>query len=557
MSLIWIAVYEFVLARFGRLPEYGILSLEISGELSEDGQEGAFPPWLREPPTDFLSLVSLLRWARDDEKLRGVLVRCGPLDVSWARIQSLRRSLIALRSAGKKVWIHLDSGGLPEYYLASVADRVSVSPAGSLDIVGIASESMFFLDALDKFGVRAEVVQMGSYKSAGESFTRRGMSDANREMMESLIDDLYGQIVVDLAGARSLGAEEIKALIDKGPFLAAEAAENGLVDVVQYFDEAQTCLQEALDDAAVIEEDDYGQRQSRVARRRILRADPHHMAVVHVNGNIKMEDGSGPLARGRGASAASLGKALREIGERDDIEAVVLRVSSPGGSGLASDLIWHELVRVAEKKPLLVSFGDVAASGGYFVALAGRKVFAEPGTVTGSIGVIAGKANLRGLYEKVGVHKDSVSRGAHAAMYSDFIPLGDSERERIRDEAQAFYNDFVGKVANGRNLAFEEAENVARGRVWTGRQAWSRGLVDELGGFEEAFEQAKREIGLAVDAPVTVERFPKSQSFWRTALGRRLGGTSELFDPWGVLSEVPFVSSERVWAWLPLSFKIR
>ncbi len=556
LSLAALASYEWGLARLGRAPEYGILSLEISGELAEGGHDGPLPPWLRRPPTDYLSLIGVLRWARDDERLRGVLVRCGHVRASWARIQGLRRSMQALSAAGKQVWVHLDGGGLAEYYLASAADRVSIAPSATLEVVGISAEAVFFIDTLKMFGVRAEVVQVGAYKAAGEIFTRRSMSDEHREMVESMVDDLYGQVVEDVAASRRLQVGEVRDAIDTGPFLAREALEKRLVDAVEYADETEAALRRELDDAELIEESDYAARRGRAVRRQLLRGTAHHLAIVQVNGTIKMEEAANALSRGRGAAATTLRKCLKEVRERDDIEAVVLRVSSPGGSALASDLIWHELSLTAALKPLIVSFGDVAASGGYLVAMPGRKVFAEAGTITGSIGVVAGKADLRGLYEKLGVHKDIISRGRHAALYSDYVPLGDGERERLRDEARAFYDDFVGKVADGRRMSAEQVEVVAGGRVWTGRQAWSRGLVDELGGFEEACDEAKRAIGADPIGPVTVERFPRPESFWRTAIGRRFGGRAGLLDLPSLLDEVPFRARDRVWLRHPFDLRI-
>ena len=568
-ALAFLAAYEWVLGLVGKTPDYGILSLEISGVLAEGVPEGPFPPWLRRPPRDYISLIALLRWARDDERLRGVIIRCDTIDASWARIQGLRRSVTALRKSGKKVWFHLDSPGLSEYYLAASGDRISVSPSATLDIVGMTLESMFFLDALERFGVRAEVVQMGSYKSAGESFTRRDMSTEHREMMESLIDDLFGQVVCDIAVDRDLDSERVRGIVDSGPFLARESLEHGLIDAVEYVDQAEAALVELLDDAAVIEEADYAVRRSRFVRRQILRSAPHSVAVVHVDGAIRVDEGGASMAGARGASAVSLKSCLKEVREDDELEAVLLRVTSPGGSGLASDLIWHELRRTAEVKPLIVSFGDVAASGGYYVAMAGQKVFAEAGSVTGSIGVVAGKADLKGLYDKVGVQKEIISRGKHAALYSDYAPLGDEERECIRTEAQAFYDDFVGKVADGRRMSTEEADAAARGRVWTGRQAWSRGLVDELGGFEEAFEETKRVIGLEAKDQVSVARYPRPTSFWRSALGRRLGGHATLRSSGDVAADVVtvvaanlvgelcYLAGERVWAVMPFHIRAR
>jgi len=552
-----LTAFDWGLTRLGRSPDYDVLSLEIAGDLSEDGHVGPGLPWLKRPGTDYLRLIGLLRWARDDERLRAVSIRCGHLGAGWARIQGLRRSLLALRASGKKVWVHLDGGGLPEYYLASAADRVTLTPAGTLDIVGLSSEAVFFLDALEMVGVRAEVVQVGAYKSAAESFTRRAMSDAHREMIEALVDDLFGQIVEDVAAARRMEPDAVRDAIDGGPFLAREALARGLVDAVEYADEAETALTAEFGGAKPIDEGAYAARRSRVVRRRVLRGPTRHFAIVHINGTIKMEDGASALPRGRGAVAATLRKCLKDIRDRDDIDAVIVRIASPGGSGLASDLVWHDLRLTAAQKPMIVSMGDVAASGGYYVALPGQKIFAEPGTITGSIGVVAGKADLRGLYEKVGVRKDIVSRGRHAALYSDYAPLGDSERQRIRDEASAFYDDFVGKVADGRSMSAEQVESVAQGRVWTGRQAWSRGLVDELGGFEEACDAAKRAIGVDIDTPLSAERFPQPQGFLRTALRRGFGGPSALTSMRSLIRQFPMSTRDRVWLRLPFDIRLR
>jgi protease-4 len=557
VSLGFLTLYDWFLRRIGRAGPYGVLSLELSGEIAEEGGDGRWQSLLRRPGTDYLSLLSMLRWARDDDRLQAVFLRCDGVDLGWARLQGLRRSIGALRRAGKRVWVHLNVAGLPEYYLASAADRVSVTPAATLDIVGLSSEAVFFFDALEKLGVEADVVQMGRYKSAGESFTRRDMSPAHREMMESLVDDLYGQLVDDIAADRGLEVAEVRGALDRGPLLITEAVEAKLVDQIGYADEVLTQLRNECGEAEVVERGDYAARRGREMQRLVLRGRPRRVAVVHLSGTIRMGSGPGGLDDGGGTGARSFAKSFDEIRERDDLEAVVLRVSSPGGSGLASDLMWRDVVRTREKKPVVVSFGDVAASGGYFVALAGGPVFAESGTVTGSIGVVAGKATLRQLYDKVGVRKEIVSRGRHAAMHSDYVRLGAEERQRLEAEATVFYDDFVDKVAAARKLGREEAAAVAEGRVWTGRQALSHGLIDELGGFEEALRAAKAEIGLADDRPVMIERYPKRRPFWRTALARNRGAQSSLPSLPNLIPDLGFLLQDRLWAILPFHLRIR
>lgn len=557
LSLAFFLAYERALGWLGRNPPYGILTLEVGGEISEDGHDGPLPPWLKRAPFDYLSLLAVLRWARDDAQLRGVVLRCKHLEVSWARIQGLRRSLMALRRAGKKVWVHLDCGGLPEYYLATAGERISLAPGGSLDVVGMSAETVFFLDALETIGVRAEVVQVGAYKAAGESFTRRAMSAEHREMVEALVDDLFGQIVDDVAAARGMDAAAVREAIDAGPFLADDARERGLIDATEYADETETAMKGALADPPMIEAGAYAVRRRRAVRLRMLRAPVRRIAIVHICGAIKQEQGALPLTRGRGAAAATLQKCFKDLREREEVDAVVVRVASPGGSGLASDLIWHEVSLTAAVKPLFVSFGDVAASGGYYVGLPARRIFAEAGTITGSIGVLAGKANLRGLYEKIGVRKDFVTRGRHATLHSDYTPLGEAERERIAREANAFYGLFIRRVADGRNMSAEQVEASAGGRVWTGRQAQVRGLVDEIGGLEEACDAARAAIGIAAEQPVAVERLPRPQSFWRAAIGRELGTGSHAWDLRDLAHGVPFRSLDRVWLRLPFDLNIR
>jgi len=295
----------------------------------------------------------------------------------------------------------------------------------------------------------------------------------------------------------------------------------------------------------MIETADYQRQHGRVLRRRLLRAkDPGKIAVVTVNGPIKqgesVDGGEGTHAVG----STSFAKEVKEIREDESIAALVVRITSPGGSGLASDLMWHELIKTGEHKPIVVSMGDVAASGGYYLALAGGKVFAEAGTITGSIGVIAGKAVLRDLYTRIGVSKDIISRGKKAALFSDYHEFSPAEQERLDFEIQAFYQDFVAKVAACRSLSPEAVEPNAQGRVWSGRQAWSRGLVDEIGGLEDALREAKVRAGFVADTQVMIERFPKPSSLWQLPkLLRRLPRTRLSFPWWG--------RRERVWAIMP------
>jgi protease-4 len=537
--------------RRGPMP---LLRIHLSGALRE---EAAPPRWRtylgRGHGDDFFALLSLLRWAREDPDLRGVLITIDRLSAGWACLQGLRRALVLLREAGKQVSVHLTHAGLPEYYLASAAERVVLTPAGTLDVAGLSVEATFFLGALEKLGIEAEVVRMGRYKSAGEPFTRRDMSPENREVIESLVDDLYGQISGEIGASRGLPAARVREVLGRGPYTAREAVETGLTDGTAYLDQVEQAMSEAHAGARPVERDLYGARRGRLVRLRALRQPHGPIAVVHVSGPIKTgESGPGPTSA---AGAETLCKELETLAERRDLSAVVLRVNSPGGSGLASDLIWRALVRLREKKPVVVSLGDVAASGGYYIAAAGNPVLAEAGTITGSIGVLAGKATLRGLYDHLGITKEIVRRGDHAAIHSDYLPLGESERSRITAEAQAFYDDFVDKVASGRNLGREAVAAAAEGRVWTGRQAHERGLVDRLGGLDEAISEAKALAGIPLGVPVPILRLPRPRRARLLSLLQMLpGGGSrlELLSPWLGIS-----LGERVWAVMPFLLRFR
>jgi protease-4 len=538
-----------------RRKPYGILTFPLSGELAEDAGEPRLLGLLRRPATDYLAAITLLRWARDDEQLQGVLIRLDDLRASWARIQGLRRAIERLRAAGKRVWVHLERAGVGEYYLASAADRILLAPAATLNVTGLASEALFLREALDAVGIDAEVVQVGRYKSAGEMATRTGMSEAHREMLEELVDDLFAQIADGVASGRALDGAAARDLLGRGPYVAAEAEAARLTDGAAYADEAERQLADACGGAAALEAGDYARQRGRVVRLQALRRARHTVALLHLGGTLKPGES---VARPDGAGAtgaASIAGLLKSARERDDVDALVLRIASPGGSALASDLIWREVERTRAAKPVVVSCGDVAASGGYYVALAGRPLLAEAGTITGSIGVVAGKATLRRLYDRLGVRKEMVARGRHATLFSDYVSLDAEGRARIQHQAETFYRDFVGKVAAARGLTAEAAEACAQGRVWTGRQAQAHGLVDELGGIEEALDAAKRAIGVSAEQPVLVERLRRARRFWELSLGLGLPRRSMLGELLGVLPSLRFLVRERVWALMPFDLR--
>lgn len=535
---------------------YNVLRIELSGDLPEVETELRLRDLGRRSRTpDLVTLLAGLRSAREDPDLGLVLLDVHGLSAGWSRIQSLRRALLALRAAGKRVWVCLSQLGMRDYYLAAAADRVLLAPAALFDATGLASEVVFVKGALDKLGIEAQLARAGRFKSGAEAFTRTSMSPEHRAMVDDLLDDLYAQLVADIATARGLAETAVRSALAEGPLLAPEALRRGLVDALLYPDQVDAALEERFGDPAVIDFARYQRRRALAMRRVALRAPV--VGLLSVSGPIGLADALPAASGSRTGSWRVFRREIDAMARDPRLEAIVLRVDSPGGSGLASDLMWREIVQARRAKPVLVSMGDVAASGGYYLAAAADHVTAEPATLTGSIGVLAGKPVLRGFYHQLGITKELVVRG-NAARHSDYVPLDEADLGRLRAEADAFYDDFVAKVAAGRGLTPAAVEAIAEGRVWTGRQALERRLVDGLGGLEQTFDEVKRRLGLSADARLAVERRPRGHALWQVVLGRVLpaGGSAgtlaaldAAFDPLMVLA--PVLAGERLLATMP------
>jgi protease-4 len=363
---------------------------------------------------------------------------------------------------------------------------------------GMRAEVSFYADTLKKLGIEAEIERIGKYKSAAEPYSRSSMSDAYREVVNSVLDDTYGRFIATVAASRGKPDGEFRTLLDEGPFISTDALEAGLIDGLKYDDEFKDHVKEAADHDEWHEVTFGDYRQSLQDPASLGGND--QIAVVYavgeiMSGNSEMDPFFGSQVLG----SESFAKTLRKVREDDSVKAVILRVNSPGGDAFASDLMWREVNLLREEKPLVVSMSDMAASGGYYIAMAQAPVVAYPGTFTGSIGVIYGKMNLRGLYDKIGVKKEVLTRGRFAAIDSDYHSLTPAEREKMQYEIEAFYKAFVQKVADSREREWDEIDEVAQGRVWMGSQAYENGLVDELGGFDRAIELAQEAAGLKDD----------------------------------------------------------
>lgn len=488
------------------------LSLDVQGELPER------PPhtWsglLDTPRPSLRGLVESIDRAAADPRVKGLVLSVGSVSAGWGRVQELRDALLRFRATGKPSWAHLEFAGNREYYLATGCERIAAAPTALLNVSGLAADVMFLRGTLDKVGVRAQFEGVGKYKNAPNQFTETGFTEPHREQMESLVEDLFEQYVSALAESRGMTVDRVRRVIDEGPFDAARASEAGLVDELLYPDEVEDRLPAAESVGAV----DY----VKSGRGFGLDGRPK-VALVYAVGDIMPgESGSGPFGGGDSAGAETIGRGLRQAARDESIRAVILRVDSPGGVGTAADAIWREVGRARLKKPVIASMGDAAASGGYYIAMNGDVIVAQPGTITGSIGVFSGKFSMAELYEKLGVSHETVVRGRHADIFSSWEPWTEEERAKIRGLNESFYETFVAKAAEGRGRTPEEIHTVAQGRVWTGRQALGKGLVDVLGGLEAALTAAREKAGIAPGEPVHLVVLPERKGFLETLLERR------------------------------------
>jgi protease-4 len=489
------------------VPENAALHVRVEAPFSEIEPSDVLSQFLPQRPT-LRQTVDLIRRAKTDARVTALVVRpvaAGPL---WGQVQEVRAAIEDFKTSKKPVTAFLESGGAGEYYLASAADRIVLMPAGQLDLVGLASYEVFFRGALDKLGVYPDLLHVGDYKTASNTFTERTFTPAHREMTQSLNRDWLNELVGAVARARRLEESAVRAALDRGPYLADAALAAGLVDELAYEDQ--------LDDKAPLQ----GTQELDV--KRYAEAGPGsapsgrdgRIALLYAVGVVASGESSFDSPSGMVLGSETFNRWLRRVRVDPDIDAVVVRVDSPGGSAIASEVIWRELMLTRDVKPLVVSMGDVAASGGYYIAAPAHAIVAQPGTLTGSIGVVTGKFVVAGTLDKLGVATGAVSEGRLAEMYSPFRPFSIEERARVEEQLQATYEVFLDRVAKGRSQEAQKIDGIAQGRVWTGRQARELGLVDELGGLDDAIRLAGQRARLDPSKDVDLVVYPPKRSLY-------------------------------------------
>jgi protease IV len=505
------------------VPENSVLVLSVSGGLPDYVPEDEVAKALGiGQQQSFSSLLTQLRKAKIDKRVGGVMLDINFPGIGWGKAYELREAIKDFRQSGKPVYAYMEIGMNKEYYIATAADKVFLPPPGDLYINGFAAEAMFYKGSLDKLGVEAEVIQVGpKYKNAPDQYTKKEMGEGQREVVNALLDEYWNNYTSAIAESRKKSVEDVAAMIDNAPFNATQAKEQGLIDGTLYEEQVYEEFRKALG-----YKDGDKVRTVRTSQYKEVPSDSlglnngERVAVIFASGAINVGRSSDSAFGGEMVGSDTIVAAVNDAAADTSVKAIVLRVDSPGGSALASDLMWNALENAKAKKPVVVSMGDVAASGGYYIACNANKILAEPMTITGSIGVFAGKPVVKGFYDWLGISNEYILRGKNSGIFRETEKWTPEERAKMEQQTNGIYfNNFLPKVAKGRNMDMERANQLGQGRVWTGTQAKENGLIDEFGGLERAIDVAKELAGLPADKDVKRVVFPAPRPFFETWLG--------------------------------------
>jgi protease-4 len=548
--LLSLTVASFFYFQFSKAPavkSQSFLELRLLGEIQEKaGPDIMSLLYLKPEALSMYDIWTNLRKAKVDSRITAVVLRMGNLVCDWAKVNEIRDLVLDFRASGKKAYAYIEEAIEfdKEYFLATACDKIVLHPQGFLIINGIGGHIPFVKQALDKLGVEAEVEHVGEYKTAYHMFTHDKLTPAHREMLDSIYASLYGQYVQKVAEARGKSEEDVKELLDHGFFQGESAKEAGLVDALLYEDQFMELI---MGDRKKI---------NRVSHQQYLRISPRSLGLDRGR-KIALIYGMGPIISGTGMygmmGSETISRWIRRARRDKSIAAIVFRVDSPGGSAVASDSIWREVVLAKQEKPVVISMSDMAGSGGYQVAMAAHRIVAHPQTLTGSIGVIFAKINLRRLYAKLGITSEKVQYGERADMFSSFRKATPEERDLLKQEILKTYDHFITKAAEGRKMTKEEIDRIGQGRVWTGAQALELGLVDEMGGLSRAVAIAKELAGIPDRDPVRLDVWPKKISFWDMVWGRRAVRLDMELPPRmkKILSTLSLLDRNVPWALMP------
>ncbi len=508
-------------------PEIGsnsVLVLKVNGSLPDYANDDPFASRFFNAETNSLTgFLVQLKKAKADKRVTGVLLDIGLLGAGWAKADEIREGLADFRASGKPVYAYMEFGTDKEFYIATACDKIYMPPIGDLYINGLAAEAMFFRGSLDKLGVYPDFYQIGKYKNAPDQYTRKEMSEAHREVLNSILDDIFNRYVETVAKDRHKSVQDVRTLIDSAPIRAGDAQTAGLIDGALYREDVERELKKRLGYTA-------SDKLHKISTAEYRRVTPESLglnkgeqiAVIYASGAIGTgHSDDGALGGEQMVGSDTVVKALQDARDDKSIKAIVLRVDSPGGMTYPSDLIWSAVESAKQKKPVVVSMSDLAASGGYYISMGANRILAEPSTLTGSIGVFAGKPVLKGLYDWLGFSNEYVLRGKNAGMFRETEKFSPEERAKFEEGMKRFYyNDFIPKVAEGRKRDVEYIDSIGQGHVWTGAQGKENGLVDEFGGLDRAVEVAKQLANIPADKGVRRRIMPAPRNFFQSLFGR-------------------------------------
>ena len=504
ISISGVALVYFLGSGGPTIETNSVLWLRVPDSLGEQEADDIFG--LINQRDTVMSLVSTLRKAKVDERISAVVLIPSIAEGLWGKVQEIRDAVTDFKASGKPIVAYLEYGTGQAYYLASACDEVFMTPTSPLNLIGVSSYAVFLREALDKVGFQADMLSAGDYKTAVNLYTETTFTPEHREMAQSLNRDLYDQLVAGIAEGRELTLARVRVLIDDGPYKAADTVRVGLVDALVYEDQLIDGLPLGSS-PSIVDYADYRQVT-------LPGEDGSRVALVYAEGVINFGTNGNDLQGNQTVGSETLTSAIRAAREDAEIEAIVLRVDSPGGVAVAADVMWRELDLASAEKPLIVSMSDLAASGGYYIAAPADVIVAHPGTLTGSIGVYGGKYVAGETLETLGVNVEVVTDGTHADLFSPTTQFSDSARQAVQAQIDDTYERFLQVVADGRGLSRDQVHQIAQGRVWTGRQAYDNGLVDELGGLHRAVEIAKTEAGIAAETLITLVTYPQPRSFF-------------------------------------------
>ncbi|GAB4167932.1 MAG: signal peptide peptidase SppA [Calditrichia bacterium] len=481
-----------------------ILKINLSGELKD--RSGRQPSLLGESKPQSLQMIKqALQNAAKDDRIEAVVIEPNLLTgVGFGKIQELAKIIEEFKATSiKPIYAYIEFCFPKEYYLATYCDSIFAVPTGSILLNGLAGSSYYLKEGLDKLGIQADFIAIGKYKNAPEMFTRKNFSEDQKEVLNDLLDAYYDDFMTTISKNRNLSKDELTGIVNRGFFSSEKAKILKLVDQLYYPQELEEKFGEK---ASVLDVNQY----TKATEDQFTIKSSNKIAIVYAQGTIY--SGKGDLEND--IYAVSFVKMIDKIKSNKSIKGVVLRINSPGGSGTASEIMWHSLMQLKESKPLVVSVSDMAASGGYYLAMTGDSIFAMPGSIVGSIGVFAGKFSLGGLYSKLGINKETLTRGKNALMFDEERPFSPSEREVLMENLEAFYTTFVQKVADSRKKSWDEIHRVAQGRVWTAQTALQHGLFDRIGDLDDAVNCVKNMAGLSEDDPVQEVIYPHYKPFF-------------------------------------------